>query len=342
MDLELREGVVRTARHATFYLECGPPDGPLLVFLHGWPELSISWRHQLPCFAALGFRCVAPDMRGYGRSSVHPAPADHALEPITQDMLELLAGLGRDRAVWVGHDWGSPVVWSLAAHHAARCVAVASLCVPYLPDGFALPHLIALVDRRTYPEADYPAGQWDYQLFYEENAERARAVFDADVDATIRALFRRGNPAARGKPGRTASIRRDGGWFGGADRAPDVPLDTAVLSPADHSRYVAALRRTGFGGPDSWYLNHAANAAYAARAPEGGRLSMPVLFLHGAHDTTCETMDSALATPMRAACADLTEVVVQSGHWMAQEQPAAVNAALARWLAQRVPGAWPG
>ena len=115
------------------------------------------------------------------------------------------------------------------------------------------------------------------------------------MDATVRALFRRGNPAARGKPGRTATIRRDGGWFGGADRAPDVPLDEAVLTPADHSRYVAALSRTGFAGPDSWYLNHAANAAYAARAPDGGRLAMPVLFLHGAYDTTCETMDSDLA-----------------------------------------------
>jgi len=342
MDLELREGVVRTARHTSFFLECGPADGPLLVFLHGWPELAISWRHQLPCFAALGFRCIAPDMRGYGRSSVHPAPAGYALEHIAADMLELLAALGRDRAVWIGHDWGSPVVWSLAAHHADRCLAVANLCVPYIPAGFALPNLVALVDRRTYPEAEYPAGQWDYQYFYEENAARARAVFEADVDATVRALFRRGNPAARGKPGRTATIRRDGGWFGGADRAPDVPLDAAVLTAADHSHYVAALTRTGFAGPDSWYLNHAANAAYAARAPQGGRLAMPVLFLHGAHDTTCETLDSDLAAPMRQACADLTEAVVESGHWMAQEKPAAVNAALARWLAQRVPAAWPG
>jgi pimeloyl-ACP methyl ester carboxylesterase len=230
MDQAWREGVVRTARHTSFYLECGPAEGPLLVFLHGWPELAISWRHQLPCFAAMGFRCIAPDMRGYGRSSVHPAPSDYALEPIAGDMLELLAGLGRERAVWVGHDWGSPVVWSLAAHHPDRCLAVANLCVPYIPNGFALPNLVALVDRRTYPAAEYPAGQWDYQFFYEENAARARAVFEADVDATVRALFRHGNPAARGKPGRTATIRRDGGWFGGADRAPDVPLDEAVLT----------------------------------------------------------------------------------------------------------------
>jgi pimeloyl-ACP methyl ester carboxylesterase len=342
MTTAMLDGTVRTARHTSHVLACGPADGPLLVFVHGWPELALSWRHAMPAMAALGFRCVAPDMRGYGRSTVHPHAADYALEPIVGDMLELLAALGRDRAVWIGHDWGSPVVWSLAAHHAERCLAVANLCVPYIAAGFALPNLIPLVDRRIYPEAAYPAGQWDYQCFYEANAARAAAVFEADIGATVRALFRAGNPAARGKPGRTATIRRDGGWFGGADRAPDVPRDAAVLSEADLAAYTAALTRNGFAGPDSWYLNHAANMAYAARAPQAGRLALPVLFLHGACDTTCETLDSALAQPMRRDCADLSEVVVNSGHWMAQEQPAAVNAALARWLATRVPGVWPG
>ena len=88
-------------------------------------------------------------------------------------------------------------------------------------------------------------------------------------------------------------------------------------------------------------MNHGRNADYAQRAPNGGRLAMPVLFLHGAYDYVCETMTSRLAEPMRAACDDLTEVVVPSGHWMAQERPVEVNAALARWLATKVAGAWP-
>jgi pimeloyl-ACP methyl ester carboxylesterase len=341
MQFPILEGVVRTDRHTTAYLSCGAAEGPLILFVHGWPELAVSWRHQLPAFAALGFRCVAPDMRGYGRSTVHPRAEDYALEAIVEDMLELLAALGRDRAVWVGHDWGSPVVWALGAHHADRCVALASLCVPYIAQGFTVENLVPLVDRRTYPAGEFPVGQWDYQLFYRENPERAQTVFEADVSATVRALFRAGNPAARGKPGRLATVRRDGGWFGGADRAPDVPRDPAVLSEADLSHYVAALTRNSFFGPDAWYRNGEAALAYAARAPEGGRLRMPVLFLHGACDTTCETMDSDLAVPMRRGCADLTEAVVQSGHWMAQEQPAAVNAALASWLARKVPRAWP-
>ncbi|HEV2738358.1 MAG TPA: alpha/beta hydrolase, partial [Candidatus Elarobacter sp.] len=164
---ELGRGVVRTERHETFYLESGPRDGPLLIFVHGWPALSIMWRSQLEHFGARGYRCVAPDMRGYGRSSAPPAREDYALELIVQDMVELLHGLGAERAIWIGHDWGSPVVWSLAGHHPELCRAVVSLCVPYFANGFAPATLVPLVDRNVYPQAKYPAGQWDYQLFYE-------------------------------------------------------------------------------------------------------------------------------------------------------------------------------
>ena len=88
-------------------------------------------------------------------------------------------------------------------------------------------------------------------------------------------------------------------------------------------------------------MNHARNLNYAKKALNDGRLTLPVLFLHGAFDYTCATINSRLAEPMRASCADLTEVVVQSGHWMAQENPVAVNIALARFLAVKLPAAWP-
>src|SRR5919109_179777 len=93
---------VSSARHTTGYLASGGQDRALIIFVHGWPELSLSWRHQLPCFASLGFRAVAPDLRGYGRSSVYHDHASYALEHIVHDMLDLLDALGRDKAVWVG------------------------------------------------------------------------------------------------------------------------------------------------------------------------------------------------------------------------------------------------
>ena len=108
--MPITEHTVKTDGHTSFYLAAGPEDGPLVIFVHGWPELSISWRHQLPALAALGFRALAPDMRGYGRSSVYPHHHDYAQDKIVGDMIGLLDALGADKAVWVGHDWGLSLI----------------------------------------------------------------------------------------------------------------------------------------------------------------------------------------------------------------------------------------
>ncbi|MGH6955798.1 MAG: alpha/beta fold hydrolase, partial [Caulobacteraceae bacterium] len=257
------------------------------------------------------------------------------------DMVELLHGLGREKAVWVGHDWGSPVVWSIASHHPDRCFGLANLCVPYIPGGFAPANIIPLVDREVYPEGAFPAGQWDYQLFYEESFEKACAGFEANIEGTVKALFRAGSPAGEGQPAITAQVRKMGGWFGGLAGAPDLPRDERVLSEQDFHAYASALKRNGFFGPDSWYMNAQRNVEFATEARNGGRIDLPVLFLHAAYDWMCETRRSRLAEPMREACADLTEGVARTGHWMAQEDPALVNAALARWMALKLPDLWP-
>jgi pimeloyl-ACP methyl ester carboxylesterase len=167
-------------------------------------------------------------------------------------------------------------------------------------------------------------------------------VFEANVRATVKALFRKGDPAGKGKPSRTAFVRRDGGWFGGRPAAPDLPLDVDVLSETELDTYVAALTRNGFHGPGSWYMNHEANRLYQEKSLHAGRLDMPVLFLHGQYDYTCATIEGRFADPMRGSCTDLTETVVRTGHWMAQEDPISVNAALARWIALKLPSVWHG
>jgi pimeloyl-ACP methyl ester carboxylesterase len=334
------EHVAKTADHTTFYLAAGPEDGPLVVFAHGWPELSISWRHQLPVFAGLGFRAVAPEMRGYGRSTVHDRTEDYTQQAIVGDMLALLDHLGRDTAVWVGHDWGSPVVWNLASHHPDRASAVASLCVPYATVDRGLDALLPLIDRDVYPEAEYPVGQWDYMRFYEENFDKACAAFDANPYLVAKLLFHKGDPDGAGRPAITSAVRRAGGWFGDGP-LPDVPADPDVASEQDLRSYATALQRNGFFGPNAWYVNHERTAAYAAEAVKGGRLDLPALFIGATHDFVVETAKSRLAEPMRGLCSDLTERQIPSGHWMAQEEPAKTNAALVQWLATRVPSSWP-
>jgi pimeloyl-ACP methyl ester carboxylesterase len=341
MTIIVAEREHRSPRHTTYFLEAGPEDGVPIIFVHGWPELSLSWRNQLPVFAGLGFRAIAPDMRGYGRSSTYKRHEDYALEPIVADMMELLDHLGADKAVWVGHDWGGPVVWSIAQQHPERVHGVASLCVAYQPEGFAAENVIPLVDRSVYPEDTYPAGQWDYQLHYRENFAAAQAEMEADPYATVRVLFRGGAPSRMGQPSVTSAVRANGGWFGPARRAPDSPLDMRVLTVEEAEVYAEALGRNGFFGPNSWYMNGQGNLDYANRVKQNWRLAMPVLFLHARYDYVCATVGTRLADPMRAACADLTEAVLDTGHWMAQEKPSEVNAHLAKWLAAKLPHLWP-
>ena len=331
--MTVTSGHLETTRHTTAWIEAGPADGPLMIFIHGWPEIGVVWRAQLEHFAAAGWRCVAPDMRGYGGSSVPTTTGAYAIRELVGDMLELHDALGGAPAVWVGHDWGSPVAWAMASHHAERCRGVVNLCVPYLARGFVLPHLVALVDRERYPAAEYPVGQWDYWLFYRECFTRAAQDFEADIAATLALLYQSGTPEMVQKPAFTAHIRANGGWFGAERRAPAVPRDTALLSQADFNRLVAAFRTTGFSGADAWYMNDAANIAYAGQAPDFGRLSLPLLYIHAAWDPVCETVTSSLAEPMRQDCADLTEATIDGGHEIMLDQPAAVNAAIAQWLA---------
>jgi pimeloyl-ACP methyl ester carboxylesterase len=323
---------IETARHRTRWIELGPQDGPLLIFIHGWPELGLVWKAQLAHFGRLGWRCVAPDMRGYGGSSVPTATSAYAVRELVADMVELHEALGGRPAVWIGHDWGSAVAWSMASHHAGRCRGVVNLCIPYFARGLALPNLIPLVDRRLYPHDKYPVGQWDYWLFYREHFQSASEDFEADLEATLKLLYRSAPSAPPSVPAFSANIRGMGGWFGPARRAPSLPRDERLLDQPDFDALVAAFRATGFRGADAWYLNDAANLAFAAEASNFGRLTLPVLFLHATRDGVCDTLHGRLAEPMREDCEALTEVAVDAGHELMLERPDLVNEALVGWL----------
>lgn len=339
--MEITEHTFETPRHTTFYTACGPSDGARVVFVHGWPELGYSWRRQLLVLGALGFRAIAPDMRGYGRSSAPDTQEAYAVENLVTDLIELLDSLGpdgqgRDSAIWVGHDWGAPVVWALASHHSDRARAVANLCIPYRLGLDGLDAVVDLVNRDIYPEDEYPKGPWDYMFHYQEDFAGATAEMEVNPYNMVVAMFRSGDPAAAGVPAFTATIRKNGGWFPGPDGemngAPPMPIDPATLSEEDARVYADALERNGFFGPNSYYMNTDANMTYGARSPNGGRLDMPVLFVHAAYDFVCETLTSRQADPMRALCANLTEATIHAGHWVAQEKPDDLNATLNGWL----------
>ena len=90
-------------------------DGPPVVLLHGWPDSHQLWRHQVAALTKAGYRCVVPDLRGFGDSD-RPLDVDaYALPNIVGDAIGLLDQLGIERAHVIGHDWGAAVAWVLAA-----------------------------------------------------------------------------------------------------------------------------------------------------------------------------------------------------------------------------------
>ncbi|GAP92661.2 putative epoxide hydrolase [Rosellinia necatrix] len=324
------------------YLAAGPADGPLIIFVHGWPGTGITWKAQMDAFAALGFRAVAPDMPGYGGSTARRVVDDYALEALVEGMLALLAHTGRDAAVWVGHDWGAGVTSSVATQRPDVVKALVNLAVPFRSIELGWDGFLPYVNRDLYPADKYEFGQWDYMRHYEESFETAVGWFEKDLAGFLKAGLQRSKPPESRFCAVTATSRRDGGW-GGAPQPPPVELTgPPTLPPEVYDSFVADMLKTGVWPGSAYYMHHARNAEYNGKAASGGRLAQPVLFIHCAWDLVCDTKTSRLAEPMRRVCANLTEATLEAGHFAHYEKPAEVNAAISRFLVEELPSEWPG
>src|SRR6195952_360283 len=159
-----------------FLLEQG--QGPLVVLCHGWPELSYSWRHQIPAIAAAGFHVVAPDMRGFGHSSPPADIAAYSIFDNVGDMVALVTALGEKQAVIVGHDWGAPVAWHAAMFRPDMFTKVAGLSVPPPFRGRGRPL-----------ESLRESGITNFYWQYFQRPGVAEAEFERDIALTMRLVL---------------------------------------------------------------------------------------------------------------------------------------------------------
>ncbi|KAL6893754.1 hypothetical protein ACP4OV_007852 [Aristida adscensionis] len=117
--------------------EAGPAGGsgsaPAVLLVHGFPELWYSWRHQMRALAARGYRCLAPDLRGYGGTAAPPDPASYTIFHIVGDLVALLDALRLRQVFVVGHDWGAIVSWNLCLLRPDRVRALVNLSVAFMP-----------------------------------------------------------------------------------------------------------------------------------------------------------------------------------------------------------------
>ncbi len=284
--------------------EHGPPDGPLVVLLHGFPELGYSWRHLVGPLADAGHRVLVPDLRGFGRSDAPAAVEQYAITVLAADVLGLLDRAGVERATLVGHDWGADLAWKTAWMHPERVRAVAGLSVPFVPRAPAPP--LALLRGQLGPDF--------YMVWFQEPGV-AEAALERDVRRTL------------------ATPRVwDAGWAAERDEDPPTP---SFLTQAELEVYVEAFTRTGFAGGLALYRN--LDRSWELTAPWAERrIEQPALFLTGERDPVARFMPAAA---MEGWVTDLREVVVVpgAGHWVTQEAPGAVAAALLPWLAATAP-----
>lgn len=282
-------------------------EGPLVVLLHGFPEIAYSWRHQLAPLAEAGYRVVAPDGRGYGWSDLPEAVEDYSIFHLVGDVIGLLDALEAPDAFIVGHDWGAIVAWHVALFRPDRVRGVVGMSVPYAPRGET-----SIVEqiRRTDPE-----GPFAYMLAFQQ--EGAETLLDADPIA----------------------ILRDAHWRHCGQRIATLELPEGLpphLHAGDLEAYARAFARSGFRGGINWYRNLHHN--WTRTQPwHGAPILPPSRFIGGREDFVVSSGDGigAGVRNLPVVCADLrgTVLIDGAGHWVQQEAPDEVNRALLDFFA---------
>jgi pimeloyl-ACP methyl ester carboxylesterase len=297
--------------------EAGDQGAPVVVLAHGFPELAYSWRHQIPALADAGYHVLAPDQRGYGGSSAPEAIEDYNIVKLTGDVVGLLDDVGAERAVIVGHDWGSIVAWNAPLFHPDRFAAVVGVSVPPVPRPPAPP---------TQLWGTIIGDAFFYILYFQQPG-----VADAELGGDPARTMRRMLGGLRPPDEEAAAARMAApGPEGFVDRLPEPDALPGWLSQDELDHYISEFTRTGFTGPLNWYRNFDRNWELTANTP-APTVTAPSLFIAG-------TDDPVLAFTPRDRVRDLAtgeyrEVMIEgAGHWIQQERPSEVNEALLKFL----------
>lgn len=299
-------------------------EGPLVLFVHGFPEGWHAWHHQLTAVADAGFRGVAIDVRGYGRSSKPTTIDSYRMLDHVDDNLGVVAALGEQSAIIVGHDWGAPIACNSALLRPDVFRAVAMLSVPYSPRGSRPPleKMYALVD------ADH-----EFYMHYFQEPGRVEAEIEPDVRGWLWGMYllASGNrPAASAD---FAAIPRGTRMRDGFPIEPSDPADYPEWLPRhEFDAIVEAFEYTGLTGPLNRYRNLDPDwhdlAAYA-----GQPIEVPALFIGGEFDGPTVWGGRAISRfPETLPRLTGAHILPGCGHWVQQERPDDVNRLLVEFL----------
>ena len=301
--------------------------GPLVLLVHGFPESWYSWRHQLPAIAAAGFRAVAIDVRGYGRSSAPLEVEAYGMLQHVSDNIGVVEALaGRDStAIVIGHDWGAPIAAHSALLRPDIFTAVAMLSVPYSPPGRRRP-------TEAFAEMARLAGPGEeFYISYFQEPGRAEREAELDVRSWLLGFYVAASGDGTRPPGggSIATVAR-GTML--RDRFPEPGPLPGWLSEDDLGFYAAEFERTGFRGALNRYRN--VDRDWQDLQPwRGAPIRVPALFIGGEKDGPTIWGAKAIAR-FPDTLPDLrgSHVLAGCGHWVQQERADEVNGLLTDWL----------
>jgi pimeloyl-ACP methyl ester carboxylesterase len=299
--------------------EAGPKDGLPVVLCHGFPELAYSWRHQIPVLAAAGYRVIAPDQRGYGRTSRPVAVADYDMAHLTGDLAGMLDALGIAKAVFVGHDWGGLVVWQMPIYHRDRVCGVIGVNTPFFPRLPVDPILAMRMAR----------GDDNYVVFFQKPGE-ADKILAADVGKTFRFFMRKNQVTAKQFETLPQEMKNfalvkalqsdESAWNG-----------DQLLTPDEMKFFVDTYQKTGFTGGINWYRNLSRNWEQSGTMEQ--KVHVPGLMIMAEDDVV---LPPSLTENMELYVPDLERMLIKNcGHWTQQEHPEETSGAIIDWLKRR-------
>lgn len=289
---------------------------PPVIFIHGWPEIAYSWKNQLSAFAQAGFRAIAIDLKGFGRSDAPKDPALYDALQMTTDFAALLDALDIEKAIFCGHDWGGALVWSMAQLHPNRVAGVIGLCTPLRPRPPAPP--LEIIEKRFGPK---------HYFIQFQQSDAPEALFETDPERFFHLMFRK--PAPKDK---WASLVPHVYDLPGRFKDGPAPTKNAGIIPeADIQVYIDAYKRSGFHGGINLYRNVDKN--WRLMEGRGEEVRAPSLWIGAELDLF---LPPESADGMEALVPDLEKHIIEDcGHWMMWEKPDAANALMLDWLQRR-------
>lgn len=306
--------------HRIHLAEHGPEDGRPVVMIHGFPESWYSWRHQLLALGQAGYRAIAIDVRGYGRSA---APADieaYAMTALVGDVVAVIDDLGVEAAAVLGHDWGAPIAWNTALLRPDRVLGVAGLSVPYAGRG----------DVRPLAAFRAMAGDEIFYIDYFQEPGVAESEVETDLAGWLRGFYFTASAEADLSAPSMGLVTR-GAQLRDRLQHPDEG-QMAWMSDDDFAYYLGEFERTGMTGGFNRYRN--IERDWTELAPwRHAPIDVPALFIGGDRDGPTQLGKGAIDRFDQTLPKLTRSVILENcGHWTQQEQPEAVNELLLEFL----------